>query len=579
MQNSLGMPGTRIFMDKVPASVHRSLSKLASIFACFIACFGSSYFKLPAMAAPAEIRGKVLESDILNPIAGADLLVFPAVPQGGVVTRASYSDEKVLGRSQTGADGSFRLIVDQPGRYRVQAKKEGYRESGPMNRGTTSAVTVVVEGEDAVEGIRLLLARPGEIQGLLVDEQSGAALSGQSVVALQSFYVAGERRFMPSGFGLTNEKGEITIRELTPADYVVRVRLHPFGAERIVRKFSEEDAERVDTGFAQPGLDIGLSSPITVRSGDQVYVGAIALRPASFYRARFSFPPGACMQDALVNVAIANTADGAYETTADLPCSEPFLVKGLAPGSYHAVTYLRDQDRESQRRGSLNFEVIDRNLVLELPLVKGVDVKGRIVLPGGATKTVPEGVRVQMQSVGSVLRREDLEEIPINPEGEFHVANVAAGEKQLKLIGLPQNYYVQQVRYNGQPVPASQLRLDPAQLSQDLEVTIANDTASIWGTVKDGDKLRGQFYVVAVPSGEARGRSLYPLRGVEGNTKGEYRIDGLPPGDYHVMAVASEMKPDLEDPQTLAAVLRDAQKVAIAPNGTQIMNLPSVRHR
>src|SRR5690606_8291242 len=117
----------------------------------------------------------------------------------------------------------------------------------------------------------------------LVDEQNGAALSGQNVMALQSFYVAGEKRFMPSGFGLTNEKGEIAIRELTPADYVVRVRLHPFGAERIVRKFSEEDAERVDSGFTQPDHDIALSSPITVRSGDHVYVGAIALRPASLY--------------------------------------------------------------------------------------------------------------------------------------------------------------------------------------------------------------------------------------------------------------------------------------------------------
>ncbi len=550
------------------------------IAVCLLACFGVSHFEPRATAGPAEIHGKVLESDNHNPIVGADVLLFSAAGRGNLVKGTTYSDESALMRAQSAADGSFRFVVERPGDYRVQAKKQGYCESGPMNRGAASAAAVTVEGAEPVEGVQLLLARPGEIQGRLVDEDSGAALRGRSIVALQSFYVAGERRFLPAGFGLTNDKGEIVIRELTPADYVVRVRPQPFGAERIVRKFSNEEAQRVDSGLIQPDSDSSASSPITLRSGDQAYLGAIALRHTPLYRVRFSFPPGACTDGALVNVAIANRADGAYETTADLPCSDPFLVKGLTPGSYHAVIFPRGQDRASQRRGSLSFEIIDRNLTLELPLERGVDVKGRIDLPSVAAKMDSAGVRIQMQGVRTVLRREDLEEIPINARGEFQVANVAAGEKQLRVLGLPRNCYVQQVRYNGQIVSGDVFRLDSAHLSQDLEVTVADDTATVRGTVRDGDKpLRGQPYVVAVSSEKARVNSRYPLRGAEGNTKGEYQLDGLPPGEYLLLAVAAELKPDLQNPQVLDGLLRHAHKATISPRGTQLVNLPLVRIR
>lgn len=538
---------------------------------CLLGAIGA-----PAVAASVEIHGKVLDSGNLSPMIGAEVLLFRAADKGSVVTGETYSESAVLRRVQTGADGSFRFTVEEPGAYRVQAKKEGYGEAGPMNRGVTSAVTVVAEPGGPAEEVRLLLALPGEIRAVVADEENGKPFSGQSVTALQVFYSGGERRALPSGFGVTDEKGEVSIRGLTPADYVIKVRIHPFGSERIVRNYREDDVERIDQGFVQPYSDVNLSLPATVRSGGQVYLGTIALRPVPLYRVRFSFPPGVCGDGAMVNTAIANLADRVYEITADVPCQESFLVKGFIPGSYHAVTYLRAREREELRRGSVTFEIIDRNLSLELPLERGVDVSGRLALPGGVAMDF-ETIHARLRSVRTVPRREDLEQIPIGSDGEFHVSNVAAGDKRLNITGLPAGFYVRTLRYNGNDVPGDEFRLDSGQLMQKLEVVIANDAGVIYGTIRDGDKPQNRAFVVAVPADKGRRGIVYPLRSAEANGRGAYRLEGLPPGEYLVLAVQPGLKPDLENPGILDAFLKRARKITVAPNGVQLADLPLMR--
>lgn len=579
--NRTSLPGSHVMIPALDAILRSAAMKALSlhVFACVMLCLplpSAAQIRDPANSTmPLAIRGKVLEPGYLRPISEADVVLYRAVGKGEVVTASTYTAETALANTRTDASGSFSVSVDRAGTYRIEAKKSGYRQAGPMSRGITSAATVVIEDGQPVDDVRLLLAQPGEIQAVVVDEATDAPLAGQSVVAFQSFYLAGQRRSLPAGFGATNEKGEIAIGDLSPADYFVRVRVRPFGAERIVREFSEDDAKQIDRGYQQPNSQGTLASPVTIRSGDRAYLGTIPMRGVSFYRAHFVFPPGSCNGDTPVNVAIANMADGAYETTADIPCSkESFLVKGLTPGSYRAVTYLREEERSARRQGTLDFEIIDRNVTLELPLSRGADVSGHLILPEGPGKLNPENVHLQLEGIGIVLRSDDLEQIPVSAKGEFDVYNVATGEKRIKLIGLPRNCYVRELRYNGIIVAPSQFRLDPGQLAHKLEVTIANDTATIRGTVRDWNDVKSQSpYVVAVPAASARAQNLYPLAGADVSGKGEFQIDGLPPGDYLALAVASGAKPDLENPEILNALLRGAQKLTLAPNGLQLIDL------
>lgn len=523
-----------------------------------------------------ELRGVVMEPGTSRPIEGADVLLFKAAAPGAVVTAATYIPTTAIETTKTGANGAFRFKPTGWGQFRVEARKEGYRQAGALNRGVTSAATVTLSSEQPVREVRLLLAQPGEIRAQVVDEVKKTPIAGQSVAALQLMYNSGQKRTLPSGFAATNEKGEFLIRELPPADYLVRIRLRPFGQDRFVRDFTPSDAELTDAGYEQPHSGVEQATPISLLSGDRRDLGVIALRPVRLYRVRFTFPRGLCSAEAMANVAIASTSDGAYETVADLPCSRDFLVKGLPPGSYRAEAFVRAQDRESQLRGSVTFDVVDKNLSVDMPLGSGVSLQGKLLLSGGAVQPDWQQVQLRLPGVGGVLRSEDMAAIPVSSKGEFRVANLGPGEKRLDITGIPAPAYVKEIRYNGSPVSRNRFLLDANQLAHALEVVLDDKPAALYGTVLNRDKPVSRAFVVAVPTEALSPSARYPLAGVSADDNGNYRVEGLPPGDYKVIAVVSENKPDLENPQFLDALLTKANKISLGPGAVNNIALQVV---
>ena len=75
-------------------------------------------------------------------------------------------------------------------------------------------------------------------------------------------------------------------------------------------------------------------------------------------------------------------------------------------------------------------------------------------------------------------------------------------------------------------------------------VTLANDAGSIHGVVKSGSALGGGAPVFLETWDPATRRRLIALRGVRADMKGNYRFDGLPPGEYRVLSTFEYLAPD-----------------------------------
>jgi hypothetical protein len=100
-------------------------------------------------------------------VADAEICLFGQEPgpvkiNGGWKTDASQ-------KSRTDFSGSFTLPLDKPGPYRVEARKPGY--SAPTAGGPNYR-EVTLPAESPVAEVKMYLAQPGRITGLVVDEET-----------------------------------------------------------------------------------------------------------------------------------------------------------------------------------------------------------------------------------------------------------------------------------------------------------------------------------------------------------------------------------------------------------------------
>ena len=365
----------------------------------------------------------------------------------------------------------------------------------------------------------LRMVRKGAISGRVLDE-NGVGISGVPVIAYRA-----RLPLRQAGHAESDDRGVYRIHGLDPGKYWIRSGaytlddgtglLPTFGPQaRDVRNARVHDV-RVDseTQYADVEPEIGVLFSLS---------GKVTCAPEPPARSDGGPAP-------LVQLTVSSETG---RRTTQVVCNGRYRFEGLAPGRYEVFGKLGD--------GALSGFV-------ELSLDKNSDLGSVEVTPSPEVqfnvRRAGQGeARVPVTLTG---RRDDLSEVEepraikmpraTLPAGHWNFQGSAGPGQYIESIGPPLT--PQQVRLAAEQLPSDSFRvLITNRAGMVVPVVVAEPAGVIAGSVvREGNAVPGAP-VFLWPVQDDTQRQLGGTRQILSDTGGKFRFDGLPPGDYRLVA-------------------------------------------
>jgi hypothetical protein len=219
---------------------------------------------------------------------------------------------------------------------------------------------------------------------------------------------------------------------------------------------------------------------------------------------------------------------------------------------------------------------------LALIVRQATTVSGRIEFTGAASP--PDGEALKAIRVvagpadgrpgsGARARGEGL-----NQAGEFTIDRVPPGRYVLGVTHLPDGWVVETVSVHGRDVTDRAIEAGDRDIT-DVAIRITNRTTMVAGTVRRtsaGASAEDVSVIVFPIEREAwidYGPAPRRLQQSWPSSPGAFAINGLPPGEYFIVAVRDDGMRDWRDPAFLAAAARTAARVRLAPGDRRTVDL------
>jgi protocatechuate 3,4-dioxygenase beta subunit len=518
------------------------------------------------LAQSGSVEGRVTNALTGEPVRKAQIMM----------RRAEARPEPPL-VAATDAGGNYTIANVQPGRYHVAAERNGFARGNRAGMPSGSAITVMAG--QATKGVDFKLTPHGVITGRVLDAD-GDPVANANVQSMRYQYVRGKRQLTPAGGVNTNDLGEYRLFGLAPGRYYVSARIWSMpqmmtgaavgaGARRPAAPEESYVATYYpgthDAAAATPvtlapgdvarGIDIQLTRTRTVRvSGHIVNNTGVANR-----RVMVDLRPRDSAVSMQRNSSAARNNDGYFE------------LRGVAPGSYVLTAALFYENTFYSARAPLDVGASNIEDV-QLQLAPGAEIKGVLRVDGDAPLAY-RGVRVLLTPRSEGVTFGGAPET-IKEDGTFLLKNVAADEFTVNVIGLPDGFYVKQVRMGERD--ATYQPLDLTQGSGPLDVLVSPKAGQVGGSVMDSDgRPLADAQVVLVPEGDRRG-SAQLYRSTTTDQSGVFQIRGVTPGEYRLFAWQQAEPGSWLDPEFLKPVESRGEKVAVAESGSESRQLRAI---
>ena len=518
-----------------------------------------------------EIRGVVLEAGTNQPVVDAEIELSVQTP-GPVKINGGWKADPSR-KSRTDYSGAFSLPLDMPGPYRVEAKKPGYFAPGTSAAPNYREVTLTTDGP--VAEVKLYLVQPGVLTGRVVDEETGKPIAKLHLLAV---------RVSPRGgfeFGgtaaITDGDGQFAATPLPPGEYAVEIRPQMEQEKRVLTQLAAKDAAMTERDYEHTywpgghGADTAL--PVLVPSGATVPIGKLTVRKVPYFRVHVRVPVTNCEAgDTIYITETFPTARGVTQhPLASVPCGKDLFVTGFSPGTYRLILSIAGRTPENLATASVPFSIVDRNIEITTPLTRGVAVDGVFLAEDGTKLPDLTNTKIQLRAIDQYMASMDaaMPTAP-KPDGQFRIEGVRLVDQTVNIFGLGSGNYVKGIRYNGAAVVGDLVALQSGAMAHKLTIVIDDKPGAIIGAVMSGDKPVSRPIVIARKWPPQNRQSPSGTAGARGDEAGQFRIGGLIPGEYHVIAVRSI------DPTSDAALERAliaAKKVEVGPNGIQSVTL------
>lgn len=216
---------------------------------------------------------------------------------------------------------------------------------------------------------------------------------------------------------------------------------------------------------------------------------------------------------------------------------------------------------------------------IPVTLSKGARISGKIEFAGAAQRPTPE----RLAQLGVALTSADAGFLSgftpgrISADGTFATMSYPPGRYTLSVPSPSPPWTIRSITVAGKDVFSAPLELGPNDLTG-VVVTFGDTSTELLGTARAAGSAADVDAVVAVLPADVQawidsGMSPRRARTVATSTTGEYRIAGLPPGDYLVLAVDPNTNVDLQDAQFVSAAARVATRVSLSDGEKKSLSL------
>ncbi len=481
----------------------------------------------------ALIRGRVYNAATGRPMRAASVAAV-----SDITRRTASTDD----------NGQFEWSDLPSGRYRLQASSVGFMalEFGedPDNGGGRDIA--VADGEKFIKA-DFRLPPGGVIGGRIVDE-AGEPVEGVQVKAMTVEHVASIDRLVlastPLTMKRTNDVGRFRIFGLQPGDYYVVATTGAFNTD-------PSPGEDMTSGYVVtyfPGTaDVTGAEQVTVTAGRETAADFALVQSRTFdLSGTVLGPRGDPWSGADVVLAPgANTTIG-LTATAAAAGDGSFKFAGIAPGQY--ILQVLPISPPPPLSGGLRF-IGEPPSFASMPLtltedMTGIVLQGRQARPVYGTITLEGGdASFMAQSLRMVAHPTDFSRTPfagfgnavrINANWTFDIRDLW-GPCVLD-VAAPSGWALKAVKVGGED--RTDLPIDFDRESRRVEIVLTSQVTEISGTVTDDGRPLPHAPVIAFASDPDRwDMDSRFLRLVNADENGHYSVSGLPPAEYHVIAL------------------------------------------
>lgn len=538
-------------------------------------------------APPAQPRRPATPADAPQRIPPRDAVQRPAVGTGRITGRVLAADTGAplrraqvrlsgqgLGSAQainTDAEGNFTFANLPAGSYRVMAQKVNFlaQTFGQKRVGVGPGKAVVLTDGQAAERIDFALTRAGVISGRVVDDV-GEPVPSVSVQAIRPPAYDGQP-VRPMNSVQTDDLGQFRLHGLQPGEYIVGVSPRSLGmmggAESIDRSgyaqtffpgvSSMADAQRVQVqaGLETPNVSIGL---VLTRLAQ---ISGIVMAPAGA-----ALPGGGSVQVRTVP-GMPMFGGGSSSIRPD----GTFVINNVAPGSYNLeVRTGGPEPLFATASVSVSGEDVPNIALMVSP---GATIKGKIVFEGGEPPayrqnivTVGSSPLVPGEMAGPSAQSKTFEDWTFELRGLF-------GRRMLRANSA--GWTLKSITLNGADVTDSGVEFRGSDVVGAFEIKFTKATTSIDATVTEPNGQPANDVLVLVYATDRAKwttasryiRMAYPT------AENQVIVNGLPPGDYYVVAIEPIESGFDRNPQVLEQLTRTAERITLFEGEKKVLQL------
>jgi hypothetical protein len=547
------------------------VNSLAFAFIALIASIAQT--SASQAVSPASIEGVVVQMGTQEPLANARVELSNDVH---LTTRGNDLHLDLPMRAvTTSSNGKFSLEVP-PGTYRLIATRTNYVPAEYGQRSPTSqSIPLTLAAGQKLNVAQLAMTPAGSISGR-VQDRDGEPVGMAQVQALRSVYKNGRRTLTIVQAVETNDRGEYRLFWLAPGVYYVSAKLDipQLPVDMASPNSGTASAVRV-TEPARFGTYQQASGPVIkkrmLKSGEMIdetsipvyYPGVVEMQSAS----QIPLGAGATVSGVDISVAagivqarhirgrlldgttgqpVARSDVSAIPETLDPLLSIPngqtdpngnFDLAGAVPDRYLLVASTRSMTAMTPVEvGNSDLQNIP---MVQMPPVR---ISGKFIIDGGSRSG--SEVRLSDLRVDRLIRDPDLMGVPLGgpsfnpppePDGTFALEGVSIGDFRVTVRTGSPDAYVKSIRMGNADVLDGGLHIYGPPDSR-LEIVVGASAGRIHGSVVNArQEPMPNRTVVLVPDARQRHRiDLY--KSASTDVAGEFRIQGIPPGDYQLFS-------------------------------------------
>ncbi|OFW26538.1 MAG: hypothetical protein A3H97_05870 [Acidobacteria bacterium RIFCSPLOWO2_02_FULL_65_29] len=526
----------------------------------------------------ASIKGRVMAADTGRPLRRARIIVN--APE-------LFGENRT---TSTGADGRYELKDLPAGRYTLTVSRSGYLQlrygqRRPLEQGKP----LQIADKETVSDIDFALLRMSLITGRVTDEV-GEAIADAQVFAMRSTYFEGRRRLVPAGGpgGRTDDAGQFRLLGLAPGTYYVMAMMRD--SWTVVENGVEQTFGYAPTYF--PGfMNASDARRVTVGVGQEASNIDFGLMPgrAADISGTATDSRGRPLEGQTVNVVQEMRGPGMMMMMSSgqgrVSADGSFTVKNVSPGEYKvqvgASTEGRIPDTRVQEAAAVPVSVNSVNIEgVSLMTSTGGAISGYVSTESGAPPTFPrDRMRLAARLSGDADPRAgprpglNTDSGRVKDDWSFAVTDVF-GPARLRAT-LPDGWAIKSMLYDGREIGDTPLEARGGEEIAGVQVILTDRVTSVSGRFTDekGAPVTDGTVIVFAEEADKWSEDSRFVRSARPDQQGEYRVRGLPPGDYLAVALTYVEDGMWNDPEYLETLRASAEKLRLQEAGTATLSL------